>query len=1193
MSATALTALIARCRVLCRPRSQLTDAEYLRRFTQARDPAAFEELLERHAALVWGVCRRILPTEADCEDAFQATFLALVRRADAIKVSSSLGAWLHTVAMRAARKALVRSRRQRPQAVLPEQVAPGDVAEEAARRELFRLVDEEIERLPASVRQPLILCCLQGRTRDEAAEALGYSVAAVKRRLERGRELLRRQLTRRGIGLPAAFLVLGLTSERVGASLRARALQSVFSSAPSTVAALVPAAGLSLASKLALTALSVALVGVLSFGAYRAIPADPAPEPPAPRANQLPPPPPAEVSQRGSPRLDQLGDPLPPGAVLRLGSSRLRPGGRVHLLAFSPDGSKIACLSEGLSVWDGRNGRLLRRADYRDTRNGRLLRPADHQEEGVHALAWGPDGRRIALLEGGSLRVWDFTDEKTDLMNAPRMMSGAGTALPPAGPPSNDNEEDSCFALSPGGKTIAVGRSGTRNDKDRPIRLFPLMEEKRDGEPPPAKELGRQTGNCGSLLFTPDGKKLVAINKANQLPGNRQEDSQLVVVWDTANSKELVRFQAPRLARNIGTAVAVSNRMLALGLEDGATSLWDLSSGKDRRLDTAHVSKTPGSGYGTFAVAFAPDGKTLITSGRDGLVKLWDVASGRRLHTLKRHYSWVEALAVSADGRTIASSGQDGVIRLWDTASGKDVCPQVGHRYALWLTALTPDGETALTAGWDNTLRWWDMTNGRQIRVVELPGSLVGLAISPDSKTVLGTVREEHLHTWDVATGRETTPANLPREKVGALAFSPDGKQFVSASGPHVSVWEWPALKLLRTIELPKPAKSPGENDCQSLAMSPDGRWLVTVAHRSWYREEKGLHFGYGADGVLDLWDLATGKRIRRLVEGQGVFKSAAFTSDGQLVLVGGMGGTIPAEGSRPAQKLQGQISLLDPLAARFVRPFAPPSVPPPQPGIHVAYMGKTLLSPDGRTLYVSYSTGAILGFEVATGQQRRFLDGNRGYVSALGFTPHGRLLISGGHDGTALVWDTTLSAAAPPRKKPLDAAGIDKLWKKATGTEARDAFTALADLAVAPEQAVPLLRNLVKPVPKGPTDVELDHLFEKLDNDDFAIRDKASGDLAAFGEPAVPGVRKRLVKGVSLELRLRVLTFLDQFDHNELSPERLSQLRAVELLEGIGTPAAKKLLSELAHGAPGVPLTLDATAALARWQRAYGNARK
>src|SRR5205085_3983102 len=120
---------------------------------------------------------------------------------------------------------------------------------------------------------------------------------------------------------------------------------------------------------------------------------------------------------------------------------------------------------------------------------------------------------------------------------------------------------------------------------------------------------------------------------------------------------------------------------------------------------------------------------------------------------------------------------------------------------------------------------------GRERRKIDLPGGVHGLAVSPDGRTVLATVHEERLRTWDLATGRETTPAGLPRGlKVGALSFTPDGRRLITASGRHVSVLSWPGMKLVRTIELPKPAKSPGENACQSAAVSPDGRWLVTVA---------------------------------------------------------------------------------------------------------------------------------------------------------------------------------------------------------------------------------------------------------------------------------------------------------------------------------------------------------------------------
>ncbi len=267
-------------------------------------------------------------------------------------------------------------------------------------------------------------------------------------------------------------------------------------------------------------------------------------------------------------------------------------------------------------------------------------------------------------------------------------------------------------------------------------------------------------------------------------------------------------------------------------------------------------------------------------------------------------------------------------------------------------------------------------------------------------------------------------------------------------------------------------------------------------------------------------------------------------------------------------------------MAARWVRSFTPAPTPP---GVTHRYTGATALSPDGRTLYVSYNSGEIVGYEVATGQPRRTLAGHRGFVGALGLTRDGRRLLSGGHDGSALLWDLALAAAARPRKEALTAAAAEKLWETAATGEARAAFAALADLAAAPGLAVEVLRRQVKPAPAAPTNADLDRLFKAMDSDDFDARRKASRELGELGEPAVPAVRRRLELAPSAEVRRRAREFLDRFDKAELSPERLKQLRAVELLEGIGTPAAKALLAELAKGAAGAPLTLDAAAALAR----------
>ena len=126
MSATVLTAFLARCRVLYRPCSPMSDAELLRRFAQQRDAAAFEQLLERHGPLVWGVCRRLLPHESDCEDAFQATFLALARQAGRLYGRQPLAAWLHTIAVRAVRKAGARARRQMKNGTSPPMFGSGD-----------------------------------------------------------------------------------------------------------------------------------------------------------------------------------------------------------------------------------------------------------------------------------------------------------------------------------------------------------------------------------------------------------------------------------------------------------------------------------------------------------------------------------------------------------------------------------------------------------------------------------------------------------------------------------------------------------------------------------------------------------------------------------------------------------------------------------------------------------------------------------------------------------------------------------------------------------------------------------------------------------------------------------------------------------------------------------------------------------
>jgi RNA polymerase sigma factor (sigma-70 family) len=193
--------------------SRLPDRELLDRFATLREEAAFEVLVRRHGPLVLGVCRRVLHNPHDAEDAFQATFLTLARRADSAGRRASLGTWLYQVAYHAALKARKRSasRPEREETTLrPSQPDP---LAEVTGRELLAILDEELHRLPERLRMPLVLCYLEGKTREEAARELGCSLGTMKRHLELARAALRSRLTARGLALPAALLTAALVPE--------------------------------------------------------------------------------------------------------------------------------------------------------------------------------------------------------------------------------------------------------------------------------------------------------------------------------------------------------------------------------------------------------------------------------------------------------------------------------------------------------------------------------------------------------------------------------------------------------------------------------------------------------------------------------------------------------------------------------------------------------------------------------------------------------------------------------------------------------------------------------------------------------------------------------------------------------------------------------------------------------------------
>lgn len=252
------------------------DASLLQRFAATSDEAAFHAIVVRHGPGVMQLCRRVLGNSHDADDVFQATFLVLARRAGSIRQSNALGSWLYGVAYRLASKTIVAAVRRKDveQRVLRRE-ADSSSPDDVSWSELRQGIDAELAAMPEELRAPLLLCYFDGMTQDEAARQLGWKPRTLKARMQRGRALLRRRLTRRGITLTAALVGMGLANGDAGAvpvfltrqvarAARQFAMATSGSSIPAHVTALAEGAlrGLALA-KIKFVGVAVASVVVV------------------------------------------------------------------------------------------------------------------------------------------------------------------------------------------------------------------------------------------------------------------------------------------------------------------------------------------------------------------------------------------------------------------------------------------------------------------------------------------------------------------------------------------------------------------------------------------------------------------------------------------------------------------------------------------------------------------------------------------------------------------------------------------------------------------------------------------------------------------------------------------------------------------------------------------------------------------
>ena len=1122
----------------------------------SRDPAAFAELARRYAGLARRAAADVCPAVAD--DVAQATLTLLGRKSRSVAGRESAAGWVFETARRLALKAkTAAARRAKHEArAMPPAPSP-DPLDALSFGEVRAAVAEEVARLPDELRVPLVLCYWQGDSQPAAAARLGCSLSTLKRRLDTGRDRLAARLARRGFTATAVFAALTALSSQT-----ARGLPS-----PMPVISARPPAT-TRTTLMAVTATGLVIAGL----ALGLAPAGDSQSPPTPKTVEAAPTPPVAV--------DAFGDPLPPGAVARLGTVRFRTSDFPKHLAVSPDGKRIVSTAflqySRLAVWEADTGRPLRE----------VVLPDYPQPE---AVCWPADGRGLAAIKTDmrDYVVWEFTNPD---------------APPPKGERSNAFSIGTfaVSAFSPDGTLLAGGeRAGPQGTAGK-LQVWPVRPGRPVREADPRFTVETADGFV-ALVFTRDGKRLIGITQGRQPdrtvrgpvltrePG-AVSDTARVFVWDLEAGKELTTFEIAAggfgvdfSSKSIRAAVAPDGKTLFTPTLDAHVKAFDLATGKERFDVVAFgppsekVKKLlPHSRSQVGELAITPDGQTLIVAELAGRTVGLDVATGKERWRAGREMDHVYGIAVFPDGKRFALGHGGRQLRVYDAATGKSLVESAGPRIGLTAAAVTPDGRSVVTSGWDNTLFWWDLATGRLTRTLEAdsPAMMRVGGFSPDARRGAGRPG-----LFDTTTGKLTVPLELTGIQpywyaTGRVAWLPDGSFVAAAEENSAARYSADGKKLVDYVVAP-PGKPRTGPPVEAVAASPDGKVVVLTGEAA---PTRGGGMSIRSDtGWAASFDAGTGAKLRDWPsKGTGGFTSAAFLPDGSRVILGRRVSQPPRPVGQPDIELDFGAALVvfDPITGESVTPFDAPD-----PAARDRLVRTLTVSPTGAQVAVVEWDNTLTVYETATGAIRRRLRGHRGMVDQVAFTPDGSRLVSVSEDGTGLVWDMT-----PPRPTATPAitdADRQSRWTSLLTTDTEAAHRAIGELAADQTGTVDFLKMHLKSTP-APTDAEVDRLLTGLAAAAFADRTAAARELDALGVLAVSKVRDRLPKVTSAEVRQRLDEFLKHLDRpGRTSGYRLREVRAVELLETVGTPDARMVLEGLSTG--DTPLARLAAAAARR----------
>jgi RNA polymerase sigma factor (sigma-70 family) len=597
-------------RKLLHPREgkHVPDGLLLERYASHRDEAAFAALVQRYGPLVLGVCERVLPDGNDAEDAFQATFLVLVRKAGSLDRRGTLSHWLYTVAYRTAVKLKVSAARRRSHERQGLDMPATQSVTERSWKDLRPVIDEELNRLPPKYRAPLVLCYLEGKTHVQAARDLGWPSGSVSRRMSRAREMLRRRLLRRGVAVSTALLVslvaknaqasvvpLPLAASTVKAAMAFKAGTGVFTGLISAkVAALahevlltVAASKVTIASLLLPALVTVGLIGTTAgLLLHRAAP---------------------DFQSNVSTVFANSQTSPVGGFRWRVQDSFDVTNDAVLAVAMNPEGNLLATGSRlpdlVVRLWDLAAGREV----------GQLI----GHTGSVHAVAFSPNGRKLATgSQDRTVRLWDVTSRK-ELATLRGHTVGV-----------------LAVAFSPDGETIASA------GLDRTIRLWNAASGQER-----TYLLGHRLP-ITALAYSPDGSILASAGQDGT-----------VRLWNPRSGRELAVLKGHT---DVVSSLAFSRdgKRLVTGSWDHTIRLWDVNSRTELATLTGHTDRVR-------CVGFSPDGNMILSGGQDRSLRLWSLGRGLTSLILVRHTDSVNCLSCASATMRLATGSADKTVNIW------------------------------------------------------------------------------------------------------------------------------------------------------------------------------------------------------------------------------------------------------------------------------------------------------------------------------------------------------------------------------------------------------------------------------------------------------------------------------------------------------------------------------------------------